>query len=399
MKEIKILKNSIQEYAWGSFTAIPDLLGLKKPSVNPMAELWMGAHPKSSSEVDVNGKSITLIQLIDQFPEDTLGENAAEKFGNRLPYLFKVLAAGKPLSIQAHPDSNQAKAGFEKENRLGIPLDAPHRNYRDANHKPECICALTDFWALCGFRKIRDTLSYLNDVCPKSLGSQLDDLYQQPDNAGLKNFFSALMTISDKKRKEVVGEAIESARPLAEKSLVFDWMLKLHKEYQDDIGVLSPAFLNLICLKPGDALFLNAGELHAYLAGTGIELMANSDNVLRGGLTPKHVDVQELLSVLTFEEKDLKVIVPDAINAFEKVYSERAEEFVLSVISVKTGETYTVSQKRTAEILLCVDGGAVISGEDRLEEITLNKGVSVFVPAAAGQYRIEGEARIYRAAI
>jgi len=207
------------------------------------------------------------------------------------------------------------------------------------------------------------------------------------------------MTISDEKRKEIVGEVVENARPLAEKSPVFDWMMKLHKEYQNDIGVLSPAFLNLICLKPGDALFLKAGELHAYLDGTGIELMANSDNVLRGGLTPKHVDVQELLSVLTFEEKDLKVIVPDAINAFEKVYSERAEEFVLSVISVKTGETYTAPQKRTAEILLCVDGGSVISGEDSIEETTLNKGVSVFVPAAAGQYRIKGEARIYRAAI
>lgn len=398
MKEIKVLKNTIQEYAWGSFTGIPDLLCLKKPYNKPMAELWMGAHPKSPSVTDVNGKITTLIQLIEQYPEDTLGKHAYDKFGNTLPYLFKVLAAEKPLSIQAHPDKFQAKDGFERENRLGIPLDAANRNYRDANHKPECICALTDFWALCGFRKIQDTLSYLNDVCPKSLRLQLDDLYNQPDSTGLKGFFSSLMILSEEKQNEVVGEAVKNAQGLDKKSPVFEWIVKLHCEYSSDIGVLSPAFLNLICLKPGEALFLNAGELHAYLNGTGIELMANSDNVLRGGLTPKHVDVPELINILSFEEKDLNVIVPDAVSDFEKVYSRRAEEFVLSVISIKTGGTYIAPPNRTAEILLCVNGAASIYGEDSAENISLDKGVSVFVPAAAGRYHIKGEAKIYRAA-
>jgi mannose-6-phosphate isomerase len=399
MKEIKVLKNTIQEYAWGSFTAIPDLLGLKTPSDNPMAELWMGAHPKSPSVTDMNGKPISLIQLIENYPEDTLGKHAYDKFGNTLPYLFKVLAAEKPLSIQAHPDKLQAKEGFERENRQGIPLDAKNRNYRDANHKPECLCALTDFWALCGFRKVQDALSYLTDVCPQSLRSQLDNLYHQPDDKGLKKFFSSLMTLSNEKQREAVGEAVQSARRLGNKGPVFEWILKLHKEYSGDIGVLSPAFLNLICLKPGEALFLNAGELHAYLDGTGMELMANSDNVLRGGLTPKHVDVPELIHILTFEEKELTVIVPDAVGAFEKVYSRKAEEFVLSVISISAGETYIASPNRTAEILLCVSGRASIDGEKSAENISLDKGVSVFVPAAAGRYRIRGEVTIYKAAI
>jgi mannose-6-phosphate isomerase len=207
------------------------------------------------------------------------------------------------------------------------------------------------------------------------------------------------MTLSKKDQKDAVEEAVNHSQSLGKNSPVFEWIVKLHHEYGSDIGVLSPIFLNLICLKPGEALFLNAGELHAYLNGTGIELMANSDNVLRGGLTPKHVDVPELINILNFEEKELDVIVPDAVSAFEKVYPRKADEFVLSVISIKTGGTYTASPNRSAEILLCVNGKASISEEDRTKATSLDKGVSVFVPAAAGRYTIKGEAKIYKAAI
>ena len=399
MKEIKVLTNVIHEYAWGSYTAIPDLLGLKTPSDKPMAELWMGAHPKSPSKLNVNGDIITLAQLIKENPEDTLGKNAYDKFGSSLPYLFKVLAAGKPLSIQAHPDKYQAKEGFLRENRLAIPIDAGKRNYRDANHKPECICALTEFWGLCGFRRIQDTLSYLADVCPKSLKKERDELRRRPDGSGLKGFFSAIMTLSEKGQKDAVEEAVEHSQRLGAKEPVYEWIEKLYHDYGCDIGVLSPIFLNLICLKPGEALFLNAGELHAYLNGTGIELMANSDNVLRGGLTPKHVDVPELIKILTFEEKELDVIVPEAVSPFEKVYPRKADEFVLSAISIKPGQTYTASSNRTAEILLCISGNAIIREEDGTAAIDLNQGTSVFVPAAAGRYTIQGEAKIYKAAI
>ena len=399
MKDIKVLTNVIHEYAWGSHTAIPELLGLQTPSDKPMAELWMGAHPKSPSKTDMNGAMVTLAELIKENPKDTLGNYAYNKFGSRLPYLFKVLAAGKPLSIQAHPNARQAQEGFERENRRAIPLDAGNRNYRDANHKPEYICALTDFWALCGFRRVEETLSYLADVCPKSLQRQRDDLTSRPDGSGLKGFFSSLMTLPGEDQQRAVEEAAGRSKRLGSKSPVFEWIVKLYHDYGCDIGVLSPIYLNLVCLKPGEALFLNAGELHAYLHGTGIELMANSDNVLRGGLTPKHVDVPELIRILTFEEKELEIIVPDAVSALEKVYPRKAEEFLLSVISIKTGDRYTASPNRTAEILLCVSGQALVSGEGSAGAVAVGKGASVFVPASAGRYSIKGEATMYKAAI
>jgi mannose-6-phosphate isomerase len=163
-----------------SYTAIPELLGNDSPANTPQAELWMGAHPKAPSKLKCNGKWRSLLELIDKNPRGILGEKVAQKFKNRLPYLFKVLAAGKPLSIQAHPSLGQAKEGFERENRLGIPLDAPNRNYKDDNHKPECICALSAFWALNGFRKISAMISLLDKICPPGLTKELDLLRRKP---------------------------------------------------------------------------------------------------------------------------------------------------------------------------------------------------------------------------
>ena len=164
MKTIGILKNTVQDYAWGSLTAIPELLG-QPATGSPQAELWMGAHPKAPSQVYHDGKWESLLQVIEAHPADVLGKEAAEKFGGKLPYLFKVLAAAKPLSIQAHPNSHQAKEGFARENRLGISLMASNRNYKDDNHKPECICALTRFWGMNGFRRIPEITKYLGSLC------------------------------------------------------------------------------------------------------------------------------------------------------------------------------------------------------------------------------------------
>jgi mannose-6-phosphate isomerase len=295
MQKIGLLKNTIQEYAWGSPKAIPDLLGRRNPGNKPQAELWMGAHPKATSLVQYHGQWVSLLDLINKNPLDVLGKNAAKNFNNKLPYLFKVLAAAKPLSIQAHPNLNQAREGFQRENAQRIPLDAPHRNYRDANHKPECICALTQFWALSRFRRISGILSYLKKVCAHGLDAEIDNLKQQPTSDGLKRFYTALMTMDADRQNRIVAQALEQAQRFEAEDPVFNWMLKIADDYPKDIGVLAPILLNLICLEPGQALFLDAGELHAYLEGLGIELMANSDNVLRGGLTPKHVDVPELV--------------------------------------------------------------------------------------------------------
>ncbi len=184
LETICILENETQNYAWGSETAIPELLGIPSENGKPVAELWMGAHPKAPSKVVLNGKRVSLANLIQKEPEKILGP-AALKFANQLPYLFKVLAAEHPLSIQAHPNRETAIAGFEKENRNQIPLNAPERNYRDANHKPECICALTQFWGLKGFRKITDVISLLDEIRPKELEHEIGDLRNRPDSEGL----------------------------------------------------------------------------------------------------------------------------------------------------------------------------------------------------------------------
>jgi len=399
MKTIGLLKNTIQEYAWGSYTAIPDLLGENSPAQIPQAELWMGAHPKAPSRVKCDGKWRSLPELIAENPEAILGRTVARKFDNRLPYLFKVLAAAKPLSIQAHPSRTQALKGFERENRLGIPFDAYNRNYKDDNHKPECICALTPFWGLNGFRKISEILSLIEKVCPQGLETEIKALRMQPDSQGLKGFFQILMTMNQQRQNQIIDKALLHAKKLSEDNQIYKWMLSLHHEYPADIGIFSPILLNLICLEPGQAMFLQAGELHAYLDGVGIELMANSDNVLRGGLTPKHVDVPELLNVLNFEEREISILSQEALSDSEGIYSSQAEEFILSVIQVKKDVSYTSPVERSVEIILCTHGKAKIVDIENKDILHLNKGSSVIIPAAVEAYGIDGEATFYKASV
>jgi mannose-6-phosphate isomerase len=396
---ICLLKNTIQKYAWGSYTAIPELLGNDSPARIPQAELWMGAHPKAPSMATCQGKQVSLLKLVEKHPKAILGEKVAEKFQCRLPYLFKVLAAAKPLSIQAHPSLDQAKEGFERENRLGIPFGASNRNYKDDNHKPECICALSGFWALNGFRKISAMIPLLQRICPAGLEKLLDLLRQRPDSVGLKHFFRVLMTMDHKSQKQIVDDAVRNAQSAKAEDRAYQWMIELNQEYPSDIGVFSPIILNLICLKPGQAMFLPAGTLHAYLKGVGIELMANSDNVLRGGLTPKHVDVKELLNVLNFEERDVDILHTQKINPCEHRYESFAEEFALSFIAVKTGTDYCSSGQRCVEILLCTNGDAVVSDFAETKPVHIKKGMSILIPAAVKKYSIKGEAVFYKAAV
>ena len=398
MKRIAVMKNPIQPYAWGSYTAIPELLGADDLAGGPQAELWMGAHPKAPSLVDCAGKWISLEALIQDNPEDILGKRVVKQFGTRLPYLFKVLAAAQPLSIQAHPNQGQAKQGFEKENRLNIPLDAFHRNYKDDNHKPESICAMTPFWALKGFRNVGDMLELLTMVYPIPLSADIEKLKQHPDSRGLRLFFSAVMKMGQPQQKKVVDNVVAMAKKQKQDDHIFQWIIELNNRFPGDIGVLSPILLNVVRLEPGQAMFLPAGELHAYLDGVGIELMANSDNVLRGGLTSKHIDVDELLRVLNFSEGETAVLPVTPSNRCELVYDSRAEEFVLSVIQVQTDIAYDSRTERGVEILLCTRGEATIDDLHNNLGIPLPKGRSVLVPAAVEKYRITGDATIYKAA-
>lgn len=399
MRGIYRLQNIIQEYAWGSRTVIADLLGEPTPSPRPQAELWMGAHPKAPSMVNINGRWSSLKDLIDDTPEAVLGKPVAERFDNRLPYLFKVLAAEKPLSIQAHPDRKQAREGFKRENASGIALNAPDRNYKDDMHKPEMICALTPFWALNGFRKIDDIIVNLKRCCPTGAAVEVNGLIRRPDAVGLKQFFESMVTASADRIRSILEEVTATACKNADPDPMTRWTASLHEAYPGDVGVLAPLYLNLVCLAPGEAMFLPAGQLHAYLQGSGIELMANSDNVLRGGLTSKHVDVPELLKTLRFEGKNTQVLHPVTQESGERVYPSQVPEFVLSVLSVTAEFSFTSREDRSTEILICIDGRATVSNLGCDEPLSVKKGESVVVLAAASRYSVEGRATLYKAAV
>ncbi|WP_319409798.1 mannose-6-phosphate isomerase, class I [uncultured Desulfosarcina sp.] len=392
------LENVVQPYEWGSRTAIADLLGQPSPAPGPQAEMWMGTHPKGPSKVVAGDQKIPLQQLIDRQSVGILGRDVCMRYGNALPYLFKVLAAARPLSIQAHPSKRQAVEGFSRENREGKAVDAPDRNYRDDNHKPEIICALTPFWGLNGFRPAAAAVDLLTPVCPTALNNAFQDLKRR-QGKGLRNFFEAMMTLSAEKRKAAAREVLDKAGPVADASPLYQWMVNLARAYPADMGILSPALLNLICLKPGQAMFLPAGQLHAYLDGVGIELMANSDNVLRGGLTPKHVDASELLSVVRFEETSIKILEPFPMGSAESVYDCPAEEFSLTVIRPSNGQPYHSPSIRNVEMLLCTAGEGHIEYNDRRERLTVKKGDSFLVPAGLHAYVIGGSLTVYKAAV
>lgn len=396
MRHIALLKNGIQKYGWGSKTAIPEILG-EDPDGDPQAELWMGAHPGLPSTVNLQGRWIPLTELIEKDPVSLLGKHAAEKYQNQLPFLFKVLAAGMPLSIQAHPDKEQAKRGFSKETAARIPLDSRTRNYRDANHKPECICALTPFWALNGFRTVHDILLYIGRLCPVELKGELSTLSECHDPLSLKRFFQRLMMKPKDDVAKISNEAIMQAKQQNRDDPVFSWVIRLYESYPGDIGILAPALLNLVLLNPGEALYLSAGCLHAYLEGVGMELMANSDNVLRGGLTPKHVDVPELLNVLQFEETFPEILTPVQEAPGVRRYITPAEEFSLSEITVSGDLRFENRLEAGVEILFCLKGEAKAFDGSAEGKLALSKGMSMIVPAAVAGYALEGKAVFYRA--
>jgi len=399
MDRIAVLKNPIQEYGWGSKTAIQTLLGLPVSSRRPAAELWLGAHPKAPSQVMVEGEWQSLDKVIETDPVSVLGKRVAERFSKKLPFLFKVLAADRPLSIQVHPNLEEAREGFERENKLGIPLNASERNYKDANHKPEILCAITPFEGLKGFRTPEDILSLMDRVSITTLADELSRLRKEPDGSGLKPFFTSLVSMDQARRERVIDEAIRGAERCVNEDRSFYWMVELNREYPGDIGVLSPIIFNLVELGPGEAIYIPAGELHAYLRGVGMELMANSDNVLRGGLTPKHVDVPELLKIVNFSPEPVRKVTPSGGLPGEKIYASPAEEFQLSVISVANGNPFISERDRGVEIMICMEGEARIKDSGTNEPLLFTTGDSVIIPSSVGWYQIEGRGKLYKAAV
>ncbi len=398
LNQIFFLDNKIQGYQWGSYTALPELLD-KKKVMKPMAELWLGAHHKAPSNVMTVSGNISLKELIDRFPKEILGSRAAEKFHNTLPYLFKVLAVEKPLSIQAHPDIFQAKKGFSEENSKKIALDSPERNFKDDNHKPECICALTEFWALNGFRPVNEILNYIDKISCKKLDKIVGKNKDLTGSLFIKSFFMEITAFDEADKKKVIDDVIAQSLLYSQDDSVFHWILKLHKQYPYDIGVLAPIYLNLVCLGPGEALFIQSGVLHAYLKGVGVELMANSDNVLRGGLTPKHVDINKLIEVLDFTPLKVELLNACAANRYQKDYVSYADEFRLSVILPANDKFCFDFKTKSVEIMLCIKGNAKIVNTETGQITDIKKGESIIIPAAVKQYRMYGCAVLYKAAV
>jgi mannose-6-phosphate isomerase len=399
MKTVAALSNPIRDYAWGSTDAIARLQRRPTPTATPEAELWMGAHPRASSQVLIDGDWRSLWDLLQRDPEGILGTRVNRAFSGRLPFLFKVLAAGKPLSIQAHPDAQQAREGFARENARGVPLSAPQRNYSDDNHKPELLCALTPFAALRGFRSIDAIQLRFDGLTPRTLSSEVQALRAQLDSRGLRHFFASLLELDGRRRQDVVAEAVAGAEAAGDADPELAWVRRLHAEFPNDIGVLAPLFLNLVELAPGEAMFLPAGELHAYLSGTGIELMANSDNVLRGGLTQKHVDVDELMRILRFTGGPPPVLRPLERAPFERVYPTPAAEFELALIQLHEREVFESDGERGVEIALCTEGEVRIVDLATQTACELASGDSALVPAVVEAYRIEGRGTVYRASV
>ncbi|MBI6550541.1 mannose-6-phosphate isomerase [Xenorhabdus lircayensis] len=382
------MTNNIQHYDWGSKTALTDIYGIENSDNQPMAELWMGAHPKCSSLVTdpQTGETIALNTLIAKEPEKYLGEKVAHQF-QRLPFLFKVLCAAQPLSIQVHPDKVSAETGFAKENAQGIPLDSTQRNYKDDNHKPELVYALTPFKAMNAFRplsEIAQLLGYVSVAHP-----DIQTFLQQPTEQNLSFLFSQLLNMRGEQKRLAI--AVLKSALNSHQGEPWDTIRKMTTFYPDDNGLFSPLLLNVVELEPGQAMFLYARTPHAYLEGVALEVMANSDNVLRAGLTSKHIDVPELMANLDFIPKfaDTLLTMPkqekDSLD-----YPVPINDFRFSVYTIS--EQPITLENDSASVLFCFEGQVVISTDE--QQLRLFSGESVFLSAIEKAVTVHGSGKV-----
>lgn len=383
------LINSVQNYAWGSKTALTDLYGIANPNNLPMAELWMGAHPKSSSKIeDASGQVRSLRDVIDADKAALLGDKVAQRFGE-LPFLFKVLCADQPLSIQVHPNKQASEIGFAKENAAGIPLDAAERNYKDPNHKPELVFALTPFLAMNAFREFSEIISLLQPV--SGANNAIAHFLENPNAEALSQLFASLLNMQGEEKSHAL--AVLKAAVESQQGEPWETIRLIAQFYPDDSGLFSPLLLNVVKLNPGEAMFLFAETPHAYLQGVALEVMANSDNVLRAGLTPKYIDIPELVANVKFVTKPAAELLTQPVkNGAELDFPIPVEDFAFSLHDLSQTET-TIAQE-SAAILFCVEGEATLhKGEQHL---VLKPGESAFVAANESPVSVSGTGRLAR---
>ncbi|MEE6274482.1 mannose-6-phosphate isomerase, class I [Georgenia sp. MJ206] len=390
-----------RDYAWGSTYAIHDVIGSTTDD-RPLAELWLGAHRSGPAPLEPGAPAPDLRTLIEADPDATLGRDVHSRFGAQLPFLLKLIAPERPLSLQVHPNLERARERFAAECEAGIPLEAPERNYRDANHKPELVYALTTFRAMCGFRAPRRAAELLADL-DAGLARELHAmLVADPSSTGVCSVFTRLLAagsrpsageVADVVRACVARLADGSPSPRAD-----DTVRLLAEEYPGDPGVVASLLLNPVTLRPGEALFVPAGGVHAYLSGLGVELMASSDNVLRAGLTAKHVDVAEVLECVDYVAAPPIRLAPETFHGATRVFYAPVDDFELSVTTLADGDCADGPRPlpgRGPRVLLCLDGTVELTAATG--SLTLGRGQSAFVRADDGPLRVAGVGTLFQA--
>lgn len=396
---------ALRDYDWGSTSLIPRFLDVPADGTTTYAEMWLGAHPGDPAHLPDGQR---LDDYIASRPEAALGVHNVETFGPRLPYLLKALAAARPLSLQVHPTSQRARIGYELEDQAGIPVGAPHRSYQDRHHKPEMIVALTRFEGMAGFRDVEKTtqiLRLLQHPWADGIAKQLED---GPAFQALHAVVTEILALSDPPLRELTAEIAQAARdaeqrghaatrPIGrhyldrasverESTRLFAQTALLAERYPADPGVLVTLLLNHVVLSPGEAMFLDAGVVHAYTSGFGIEIMASSDNVVRAGLTSKHVDVPELLEIASFTPIPPPLWEPTPSGPGELHYNPPVTEFGLTVL--RPGDDRLAGPASGPRIVLSLEGDLRVT--TRGDERVVRRGEAVFVEDHEGPLRVAG---------
>ena len=394
MQRILPLEGAIKSYDWGSHTILATLQGKPGPSSEPEAELWLGAHANGPALALLpDGTRVALGTLVERDPRGMLGDAVFARFGARFPFLFKVLAVARALSLQAHPDAEQARVGYQREQSGGVALEA--RLYADDRAKPELVLAHTRFSALCGFRPLAEIRAGfermgLGDVAPP---------VDVDEGEWLRGFFARWFAPDAiASRATRLERALDAAARASASDEAAALMMRLAAQHPGDPGILAPLLLHSIELAPGEAIFLEAGELHCYLEGAAAEIMSSSDNVLRAGLTSKRRAGAELLRIGRFASRRPQVLRGAAGAPGVSVYATTAEEFELGSVEVGA-EGVAITGERSVEVLLCYAGAVQVAPLAGGDALALASGQSCLVPAAVGDYRIVGQGHLYRASV
>jgi mannose-6-phosphate isomerase len=388
------LQGKVQHYEWGGFSFLPGLLGINNEEKRPYAEYWLGVHPLGSGVVFEDEKAIPLTDIIKNDPIKALSLSVNNTFGD-LPYLLKIMDVRQMLSIQVHPTKEVAEAGFEREDKMGIARNAYNRNYKDRNHKPEVMLAISEFWLLHGFKQqnlLEETLGSIQEF------QVLLPLFKREGLASLYSFIMEMdqQSVNDLLLPLVKREVRNKRDGLLTKKDPGWWVAKYYNEENPvgniDRGVFSIYLFNITQLQPGEAIFQGAGVPHAYLEGQNIELMSNSDNVLRGGLTNKHIDVPELLANTRFESMTPKILKGKAIKDGETVFHFPVPDFSLGYIRLNEGSSFE-DKAVGPEIWMVLEGGVIINNE-----MVMKKGESFMVfPEQSYTFRTSGKTALCKA--